>query len=68
MRTSNALGGHFVSFVAGEILKQIAWSGQIFADSHCRGREGLEVARVVELDDCRVIGIDVKASAIYRAL
>lgn len=65
--TSSAIGGLFESFVAGEILKQRAWSEQIFDVSHFRDRDGLEVDLVVELDDGRVIGIEVKASSTYRA-
>lgn len=65
--TSSAIGGLFESFVASEILKQKTWSEQIFDVSHFRDRDGLEVDLVVELDDGRVIGIEVKASSTYRA-
>ncbi len=65
--TNSAVGGLFEAFVAGELLKQQAWSDHDYHLFHFRDRTGAEVDLVVELDDRRVIAIEVKASSTYRA-
>jgi predicted AAA+ superfamily ATPase len=62
-----ALGPALEAFVVGELLKQQTWSGQDYQLFHYRDRNGLEVDVVVELDDGRVFGVEVKASATYKA-
>lgn len=64
--TSDTIGGHLEAFVASKLLKQMAWSSEEFQLFHYRDRNGAEVDLVVELDDGRVIGIEVKASSTFR--
>lgn len=65
--TSDAIGGLFEAFVASELLKQRAWSEQDYQVFHFRDRNGVEVDLVLELDDGRVLALEVKASSTYRA-
>ncbi len=51
------------SFVFSEILKQAAWSDGTFAMHHYRDKDQDEVDVVVENDQGRLIGIEVKAAA-----
>ncbi|MFZ1911954.1 MAG: ATP-binding protein [Propionicimonas sp.] len=63
----DGIGGLFEAFVATELLKQRAWSEQDYQLFHFRDRNGAEVDLVMEFDDGRVLGIEVKASSTYRA-
>lgn len=63
---SDTIGSHLEAFVAGELLKQQAWSTEEFTLFHFRDRNGVEVDLVLELGDSRVIGVEVKASSTYR--
>ncbi|MFZ1410943.1 MAG: ATP-binding protein [Micropruina sp.] len=65
--TSDVIGGPFEAFVASELLKQKSWSEQDYQLFHFRDRDGLEVDLVLELDDGRIIAIEVKASSSYRS-
>ena len=65
--TSDVIGGVFEAFVACELLKQQTWSERDYQLFHYRDRDQMEVGLVVEFDDGRVLGIEVKASATYRA-
>ncbi len=65
--TSDSIGGMFEAFVASELLKQQSWSDHDFQVFHFRDRDGVEVDLVLEFDDGRVLAIEVKASATYRA-
>lgn len=65
--TFDGIGGVFEAFVASELLKQRSWSEQDFQLFHFRDRDGVEVDLVVEFDDGRVLGIEVKASSTYRS-
>lgn len=65
--TSDSIGGLFEAFVASELLKQRTWSEHDYQLFHFRDRDGVEVDLVLELDDGRVIGIEVKSSATYRS-
>lgn len=64
---SDVIGGFFEAFVAAELLKQQSWSDQDYELFHFRDRDGLEVDLVLEFDDGRILGIEVKASATYRS-
>lgn len=65
--TSDSIGGLFEAFVASELLKQQSWSGHDYQPFHFRDRDGVEVDLVLELDDGRIIAIEVKASSTYRS-
>ncbi len=65
--TSDSIGGLFEAFVASEMLKQRSWSEHDFQLFHFRDRDGVEVDLVLELDDGRVIALEVKASSTYRS-
>ena len=65
--TSDSIGGLFEAFVASELLKQRSWSDHDYQLFHFRDRDGAEVDLILELDDGRVLGIEVKASSTYRS-
>lgn len=65
--TSASVGGMFEAFVASELLRQSSWSHTDYQLFHFRDRDGAEVDLVIELDDGRVLAIEVKASATYRS-
>ena len=65
--TSDSIGGLFEAFVASELLKQRSWSEHDFQLFHFRDRDGVEVDLVLELDDGRVIALEVEASSTYRS-
>lgn len=65
--TSDSIGGLFEAFVASELLKQRSWSEHDYQPFHFRDRDGVEVDLVLELDDGRIIAIEVKASSTYRS-
>ena len=54
------------TFVVAEVLKLLSWSGQNYHLSHFRTREGEEVDLVLEDRRGRIVGIEVKASAVLR--
>lgn len=64
--TSTRIGGISEAFVAGELLKQQGWSDVEFEVFHYRDRDGVEVDLIVELDDGRVLAIEVKSSVTYK--
>lgn len=56
--------GHLLEgFVAGEIRRQLGWAEETVRMSHFRDRNGPEVDLVLETDDGRVAGIEVKAAS-----
>lgn len=61
-----ALGGLLEAFVVEELLKQQAWSDTQWQLSHYRSADGREIDAVIELDDQRVIGVEVKAAVSVR--
>lgn len=62
------LRGQFLeTFVYNELIKQSTWTGNHVVLSHWRDREGAEVDVIVEADDGRVHGIEVKASSTVNA-
>jgi predicted AAA+ superfamily ATPase len=55
--------GHLLeTFVVNEIIKQAGWAETAVQFSHLRSKDGQEVDLVVETDDGRVVGIEVKAA------
>ena len=62
-----AFGGVLESYVFGEILKQISWTGEDIRFAHFRDKDGMEVDLVLENAHRCCIGLEVKASATVRA-
>ena len=60
------LGGLLEGFVVAELMKQAGWSQTSFDLRHYRDRSGSEVDVIVELDDGRIIGIEVKSSSSFK--
>lgn len=58
-----ALGGFLESFVASELLRQRAWSEEEWGLKHYRSPDNREIDIVIELQDERVIALEVKAAA-----
>ncbi|MBJ7594882.1 MAG: ATP-binding protein [Candidatus Dormibacteraeota bacterium] len=55
--------GHLLeTFAVNEVLKQATWADESFRFSHYRTKDGAEVDLVIEADDGRVAGVEVKAS------
>ena len=59
---SQAAGGLLESFVAGELRRQLVWADTPARLFHFRDRDGLEVDIVLESDDRRVAGVEMKAA------
>jgi predicted AAA+ superfamily ATPase len=59
----SVLGPLLESFVASELLKQLTWSRTPAALLHFRTHGGKEVDLVLERNDGRIVGIEVKAGA-----
>ena len=62
-----ALGGLLEAFVAAELMRQSTWSGERFTISRYRSPDGREIGLILELDDGRVVAVEVKASASVSA-
>ena len=60
---STAIGPLFESLVASELLKQLTWSDTHAELFHFRTHAGREVDLVLERDDGRIVGVEVKAAA-----
>jgi hypothetical protein len=63
----SALGPLLETFVASELAKQIGWSRTHVDLFHFRTHGGSEVDIVLEADDGRLVGIEVKAAATVAA-
>ena len=59
---SDAAGGLLESFVAAEIRRQLVWAQTPARLFHFRDRDGLEVDLVIESDDRRAAGVEIKAA------
>ena len=59
---SDAAGGHFEAFAAGELRRQLVWSEAAPGLFHFRARTVIEVDLVLEGGDRNVAGIEVKAA------
>ena len=58
------LGGQLLEgFVAGELRRQLGWTEQHARLSHYRDHAGAEVDLILETDDGRIAGIEVKATS-----
>lgn len=58
-----SLGGRLLeNFVLGELARQLTWSEISASLCHFRDRDGGEVDAVLEANDGRIVGIEVKAS------
>ncbi|MBB5790841.1 ATP-binding protein [Jiangella mangrovi] len=64
--TDPAAGPLFETFVANELSKQLTWSDVSARLFHFRDASGSEVDLVLESDDGRVVGIEVKATSTPR--
>jgi hypothetical protein len=60
---STAVGPLFESLIASELLKQLAWNDTRVELFHFRTHAGREVDLVLERDDGRIVGLEVKAAA-----
>lgn len=58
-----AAGSLLEGFVAGELRRQLGWAEHAVRISHYRDRAGDEVDLILEADDGRIVGIEVKAAA-----
>ena len=58
-----AFGALLETFVFSEVLKLASWSDHRFSFSHYRDKEQNEVDIVVENQERKIVGIEVKASA-----
>ncbi|MGV3621329.1 MAG: DUF4143 domain-containing protein [Archangium sp.] len=61
-----AVGTLLENFVLGELARQSGWSEVRTSHSHFRTRDGVEVDGVLEADDGRLVGIEVKAAETVR--
>lgn len=61
-----ALGPLLESFVASELMKQLGWSRTPVQMNHFRTHDGRQVDIVLEADDGRLVGIEIKAAATVR--
>ncbi len=58
------VAGHLLEgFVAGELRRQLGWADEIVRISHYRDHAGDEVDFILEADDGRIAGIEVKATS-----
>jgi len=58
------LGGHLLEgFVAGELRRQLGWAEETVRLAHYRDHAGAEVDLILETDDGRIAGIEVKATS-----
>ncbi len=64
---SEAAGGLLESFVAGELRRQLVWADTPARLFHFRDRNGLEVDIIIESDDRRVAGVEMKAAGSVAA-
>lgn len=60
------LGPLLEGLVVSELRKQQTWSDTRFSVFHYRETSGLEVDVLLELDDGRVLGLEVKAKQTYK--
>ena len=58
-----AFGGFLEAFVAGELLRQQTWSETEWQLFHYRNPDGREVDLIIELEDSRIIALEIKAAS-----
>jgi predicted AAA+ superfamily ATPase len=61
-----AFGPLLETFVVSEVLKQASWKGRSYQMSHYRDNDQNEVDLVIEDQDGRTVGLEVKAGATVR--
>lgn len=66
LRDDAAFGPLLENFVIAELARQLGWASTTATISHYRTRDGYEVDAVLEADDGRVVGIEVKAAETVR--
>jgi predicted AAA+ superfamily ATPase len=66
LRDDAAFGPLLENFVIAELARQLSWAATPAALSHYRTRDGYEVDAVLEADDGRVVGVEVKAAETVR--
>jgi uncharacterized protein len=62
-RDQALIGPMLENFVMSEVARQLAWSALALTLFHYRTRDGDEVDGVLEANDGRIVGIEVKASS-----
>ena len=62
-REAALLGPLLENFVLSEVARQLTWSSQPLTLFHYRTRDGEEVDGLLEANDGRLVGIEVKASS-----
>lgn len=67
LRDDAAFGPLLENFVIAELARQLGWATTRAALAHYRTRDGYEVDAVLEADDGRVVGIEVKGAETVRA-
>ena len=58
-----AFGGFLEAFVTGELLRQQTWSETDWRLFHYRSPDNREVDLIIELEDSRIIAVEVKAAS-----
>lgn len=66
LRDDAAFGPLLENFVIAELARQLGWATTQATLSHYRTRDGYEVDAVLEADDGRVVGVEVKAAETVR--
>lgn len=64
---SDAAGGLFEAFAAGEVRRQLGWAETEARMFHFRDRDGIEVDLVLETSDRRVAGLEMKSAGSVAA-
>ena len=68
LRRDRALAGPVLeNFVLAELARQLTWAETFARLYHYRDRDGREVDAVIEHDDGRIVGIEVKAASSVAA-
>lgn len=64
---AGSFGALLETFVLSEVFKLSSWTGQRFTFSHYRDKEQNEVDIIIENQDRKTVGLEVKASATVGA-
>lgn len=66
-REEPSVGALVENFVLGELARQLGWSTQRASLFHYRTRDGVEIDAVLEADDGRIVGVEVKTGETVRS-
>ena len=66
LKDDAAIGPLIENFVLAELARQLGWAETRATLSHFRTRDGIEVDGVLEADDGRIVGIEVKSAETVR--